>query len=120
MTHAPGYSLKGRAIPLVHPASGRSDCYLPLVKPSRDVVQCPNPPHLLSTVCMFKLALGQEIAKEPQKERKGIKFAEPPKAESEPQPQSMPAKKPLPRRHTGYAFDHPGFESFHANEVRSS
>lgn len=27
-------------------------------------------------------------------------------------------KKKLPRRHTGYAFDHPGFESFHANEVR--
>ena len=27
-----------------------------------------------------------------------------------------PLRKAMPKRHTGYAFDHPGFEYFHADE----
>ena len=54
--------------------------------------------------------------------RKGIKFADPAEeepAETKPEENAgAKAKKTkLSRRHTGYAFDHPGFESFHADEV---
>ena len=54
--------------------------------------------------------------------RKGIKIADPAEeepAETKPEENSeaKKKKKKLSRRHTGYAFDHPGFESFHADEV---
>ena len=64
----------------------------------------------------------QGIAGFDQPVRKGIKFSDP--AEKEPaetkleeNAEAKKKKKQLPRRHTGYAFDHPGFESFHADEV---
>ena len=62
----------------------------------------------------------QDAAKASAKERRSLTFQEDPsgsQTEGEEKIRSS-VKRKLPRRHTGYAFDHPGFESFHANEVK--
>ena len=65
---------------------------------------------------MVQAGVGKTASGKPQK--KGIKFAE--SVEDRPEDDDTelrPQQRKIPKRHTGYAFDHPGFESFHADEV---
>ena len=64
----------------------------------------------------------QDASKAAPTEKRTLRFQEglgkEEPASERPAEKPQAARKKLPRRHTGYAFDHPGFESFHANEVR--
>ena len=65
---------------------------------------------------LVQAGAGKMASGKPQK--KGIKFAE--SVEDRPEDDDTelrPQQRKIPKRHTGYAFDHPGFESFHADEV---
>lgn len=66
----------------------------------------------------------QEDAKAAGRDKRSLRFEEPQSKEAESSQTGEGTRpgerKKLPRRHTGYAFDHPGFESFHANEVSSA
>lgn len=63
----------------------------------------------------------QDAVKATIKEKRSLRFQEEePEAHKKVvgEVSKQAVRKKLPRRHTGYAFDHPGFESFHANEAR--
>lgn len=53
------------------------------------------------------------------KPKKGVVFLSKEDGDSQ-DASKAPEVKKVKHRHTGYAFDHPGFESFYANEARSS